>query len=92
MHDPAVSMDAGRLQPGDIFQDLVQVTKGAIDQRLARRLVSGSAGIADWLNDNGVRLKSPESTAMPYSERTDVTKENPGFSCLAMLGAPTDPG
>jgi len=52
------------------FEDLVRVTAGATDEALARRLIRGSAGIAAWLGDNGVRLQDPAGGAMPYSRRT----------------------
>ena len=52
------------------FKDLVRVTDGATDEALARRLIRGSATIADWLGDNGVRLQDPAGGAMPYSRRT----------------------
>ena len=37
---------------------------------MARILIRGSAAIAPWLGDNGVRLQDPASGAMPYSRRT----------------------
>jgi tricarballylate dehydrogenase len=52
------------------FKDLVRVTHGASDERLARILIRGSATIATWLGDNGVRLQDPATGAMPYSRRT----------------------
>ncbi|CCE09469.1 Precorrin 3B synthase CobZ [Bradyrhizobium sp. STM 3843] len=52
------------------LQDLVSVTDGATDQRLARLLVQGSATIADWLSDKGVRLQRPADTYTSYSQRT----------------------
>jgi len=52
------------------FRDLVRVTGGALDEPLARVLIRGSASIAPWLGDNGVRLQDPSSGAMPYSRRT----------------------
>jgi tricarballylate dehydrogenase len=52
------------------FKDLVRVTHGASDERLARILIRGSATIATWLGDNGVHLQDPASGAMPYSRRT----------------------
>ena len=50
--------------------DLVRVTRGALDERLARILIRGSASLAPWLVENGVRLQDPSSGAMPYSRRT----------------------
>jgi tricarballylate dehydrogenase len=52
------------------FRDLQRVTHGATDEQLARVLIRGSATIAPWLGDNGVRLQNPSSGAMPYSRRT----------------------
>ena len=52
------------------FRDLLRVTHGATDERLARVLIRGSATIAQWLGDNGVRLQDLASGAMPYSRRT----------------------
>jgi tricarballylate dehydrogenase len=52
------------------FRDLLRVTGGATDEALARILIRGSAEIAPWLVDNGVRLQDPSSGAMPYSRRT----------------------
>jgi tricarballylate dehydrogenase len=52
------------------FRDLVRVTSGATDEKLARALIHGSATIAEWLGDNGVRLQDPSKGAMPYSRRT----------------------
>ena len=52
------------------FRDLVRVTHGATDEKLARLLIRGSASIATWLGDNGVRLQDPAGGSMPYSKRT----------------------
>jgi len=52
------------------FKDLLRVTGGATDERLARMLIRGSATIAQWLGDNGVRLQDPTSGLMSYSRRT----------------------
>jgi tricarballylate dehydrogenase len=52
------------------LRDLVRVTGGATDESLARILIRGSATIAPWLVENGVRLQDPSSGSMPYSRRT----------------------
>jgi len=52
------------------LRDLLRVTHGATDERLARVLIRGSATIAQWLDGNGVRLQDPASGVMPYSRRT----------------------
>ena len=52
------------------FKDLVRVTRGATDEKLARILIRGSAEITEWLICNGLRLQDPTGGAMPYSRRT----------------------
>src|SRR6202163_3755599 len=46
------------------FKDLLRVTHGATDERLARVLIRGSATLAPWLDRNGVRLQEPASGAI----------------------------
>src|ERR1700687_4905294 len=41
------------------FRDLLRVTHGATDERLARVLIRGSATIAQWLRDKGGRPHGP---------------------------------
>lgn len=52
------------------FKDLVRVTRGRTDEKLARLLIRGSATITPWLIENGVRLQDPSGGSMPYSRRT----------------------
>jgi len=52
------------------FKDLVRVTRGGTDEKLARILIRGSATITPWLIENGVRLQDPSGGSMPYSRRT----------------------
>src|SRR5258708_19316071 len=52
------------------FKDLLRVTHGATDEQLARMLIRGSATIAAWLDDNGVRLQDPANRRSAYSPRT----------------------
>src|SRR5260370_25443165 len=49
------------------FKDLLRVTHGATDERLARVLIRGSATIAASLRGNGPRLQDPASRANPYA-------------------------
>lgn len=70
MHERPTPWTPGVYSELTFVRDLVSVTSGATDQQLARRLVRGSATIADWLRDNGVRLQDPTTTLMPYSQRT----------------------
>src|SRR3982074_97419 len=57
MHDRPAWYVPGAYGEGAFFQDLVLRTHGATDKQLARLLIRGSATIAAWLNDNGVRLQ-----------------------------------
>jgi tricarballylate dehydrogenase len=52
------------------FRDLLRVTHGTTDEKLARILIRNSATIPEWLIDSGVRLQNPSDGAMPYSRRT----------------------
>jgi tricarballylate dehydrogenase len=70
MHDRPAWYVPGAYSEDAFFRDLLRVTQGATDERLARILIRGSATIAQWLNDNGVRLQDPASGAMPHSLRT----------------------
>jgi tricarballylate dehydrogenase len=70
MHDQPAWYVPDIYREDAFFQDLVRVTRGATDERLARLLVRGSATIAEWLTSNGVRLQDPANGPMPYSRRT----------------------
>jgi tricarballylate dehydrogenase len=70
MHDRPSWYVPGAYGEDAFFRDLLRVTQGATDERLARVLIRGSATIAQWLDDNGVRLQDPACGAMPYSRRT----------------------
>src|SRR5258708_1136506 len=52
------------------FRDLLRVTQGATDERLARVLIRGSATIAQWLDGNGGRPPDPPSGGMPHPRGT----------------------
>ena len=70
MHEQPAWYVPGSYSEDAFFRDLLRVTQGATDEQLARVLIRGSATIAQWLYDNGVRLQDPASGAMPYSQRT----------------------
>src|ERR1700744_5353805 len=70
MHDQGAWYVPDIYREDAFFQDLVRVTHGATDERLARQLIQGSATIAEWLIRNGVRLQDPANGPMPYSRRT----------------------
>jgi len=50
--------------------DLVRVTHGASNERLAGQLIRGSATITPWLESHGVHLQTASHGRMPYSRRT----------------------
>jgi tricarballylate dehydrogenase len=70
MHDRPTRYVAGAYSEMAFLQDLLRVTRGASDEQLARRLIQGSATIAEWLAENGVRLQDAAPGAMPRSCRT----------------------
>ncbi len=73
MHDQPAWYVPDIYREDAFFQDLVRVTQGATNERLARLLIKSSADIAEWLMNNGVRLQDPASGPMPYSRRTAFT-------------------
>ena len=70
MHDRPEWYVPDTYSEDSLVRDLARVTHGATDEKLARVLIRGSATIAAWLGDNGVRLQDPANGAMPYSRRT----------------------
>jgi tricarballylate dehydrogenase len=70
MHDQPTWYVPDTYREDAFFNDLLRVTRGATDERLARLLIQGSATTAEWLIGNGVRLQDPASGPMPYSRRT----------------------
>jgi tricarballylate dehydrogenase len=69
-HDRPAPYVPGAYGEEAFFRDLVRVTRGATDERLARLLIRGSATIAAWLEDNGVHLQQRTNGPLPYSRRT----------------------
>jgi tricarballylate dehydrogenase len=69
-HDRPTAYVPAEYSEEAFLQDLVRVTRGATDERLARLLIRGSATIATWLADSGVRLQDRTNGPMPYSRRT----------------------
>lgn len=70
MHDRSAWYVPGAYSEQAFFRDLVRVTHGATDERLAGVLIRGSATIPAWLESNGVRLQDPADSMAPYSQRT----------------------
>lgn len=70
MHELPTPYSRGVYGEEEFFRDLLRVTGGATDERLARTLIRGSATIAAWLQRNGVRLQDPAAGGLPSSRRT----------------------
>lgn len=70
MHDAPHWYVPDRYDAGEFLHELVNVTSGDTNPRLAALLIEQSADIAEWLMDHGVRLQPPGTGVMPYSRRT----------------------
>ncbi|CAO3426945.1 FAD-dependent tricarballylate dehydrogenase TcuA [Azospirillum endophyticum] len=70
MHDAPTPWVRGSYPADDYRQELWRVAGGAADDGLARLFIDGSAGIIDWLADNGVRFQSGADGLLPYSRKT----------------------
>src|SRR6476659_4343278 len=56
-HDAATETRSGRYPEEEFFSDLLQVTKGATDEALARHMIRESKEVLDWLPRQGVRFQ-----------------------------------
>src|SRR5436305_5784601 len=56
-HDAATETLSGPYQEEEFFSDLLQVTKGATDEVLARHMIAESKTVLDWLPQHGVRYQ-----------------------------------
>jgi tricarballylate dehydrogenase len=56
-HDAATETLSGPYPEEEFFQDLLQVTKGATDEPLARHMIHESKAVLDWLPQQGVRFQ-----------------------------------
>lgn len=54
----------------EFLGELVRVTRGDLDEGLARALIADSAELPGWLIGCGVRLQDPGVGLVPYSRRT----------------------
>jgi tricarballylate dehydrogenase len=70
MHDSPAWYVPDVYREDEFWTDLLRVTEGATDERLARLLIRGSGTIASWLAANGVRFQSLASGVLPHSRRT----------------------
>jgi tricarballylate dehydrogenase len=70
MHDRPKWYVRGVYAEETFLRDLMRVTRGATDERLARLLIRGSASIAEWLGSHGVRLLDSAAGTIPRARRT----------------------
>src|SRR4029077_6762137 len=56
-HDAATETLSGPYPEEEFFSDLLQVTKGATDEALARQMIHESKEVLDWLPRQGVRFQ-----------------------------------
>jgi tricarballylate dehydrogenase len=56
-HDAATETLSGPYPEEEFFQDLLQVTRGATDEPLARHMIHESKAVLDWLPQQGVRFQ-----------------------------------
>ena len=71
MHDGPVHTLAGSYSEEEYWQDLLNVTEGQTDERLARLMIRDSAELLDWLNERGVRFQ-PALSGTLNLERTNA--------------------
>ena len=57
MHDEPTDVLTDRYSFEEYFDDLMRVTKGVTNQRLAEIALKGSADLPDWLSQRGVRFQ-----------------------------------
>lgn len=56
-HDHATQTLSGPYPEDEFFDDLMKVTQGATDERLARLMIRESKDVLDWIQDQGVRFQ-----------------------------------
>jgi tricarballylate dehydrogenase len=59
MHDGATSYVTGPYSEQEFWQDLLQVTGGETNERLARLTIRSSEDFEHWMTANGVRFQQP---------------------------------
>lgn len=57
MHGKPMGVLAGEYGEAEYFDDLLKVTKGKTDERLARRVIRGSEGSYAWMQAHGVHFQ-----------------------------------
>src|SRR3990167_3432157 len=59
MHDRANAFVTGRYSEEEFWDDLLGVTGGETDEKLARLTIRESADLGDWMPEHGVRWQRP---------------------------------
>ena len=70
MHESPSPLSVGVYPEAEFASDLQRATGGTTDPALARRLIQGSAEIADWLAGSGVLFQPTASGVLPPSRKT----------------------
>ncbi|MBK5963674.1 FAD-binding dehydrogenase [Thiocystis minor] len=70
MHESPSPLSVGVYPDAEFASDLQRATGGTTDPALARRLIQGSAEIADWLAGAGVLFQPTASGVLPPSRKT----------------------
>ncbi|MCZ8252979.1 MAG: FAD-dependent tricarballylate dehydrogenase TcuA [Hylemonella sp.] len=64
MHDAPQDVLVDAYPEEEFWQDLLKVTGGLTDEKLARLAIRASAGCRDWMRSHGVRFQPPLSGAL----------------------------
>jgi len=83
-HDAATAWLTGPYSKDEFWQDLLQVTRGQTDERLARLMIDQSAAMLDWIQAQGVRFQ-PSLTGALSLGRTNSFFLGGGRSMLNSL-------
>ena len=67
MHDGPLSVLTGTYDTEEYYQDLLRVTKGDTDERLARIAIEGSQDSQPWMEAHGVRFQPSLSGTLSLS-------------------------
>ncbi|WP_245286519.1 FAD-dependent oxidoreductase [Bradyrhizobium sp. ARR65] len=88
MHDHPTRHVRGAYSEAEFFCELVHVTRGALNERLARLLIRGSANIPQWLAEHGVRLLRADRRAGTCARLSILGQEAEGLYGALDRGTP----
>lgn len=70
MHEAPTPLVRGRYDAGEYWSDLHRATNGDTDEALAHPFIRESAGIVDWLAEQGARFQGTADGLLPWSRKT----------------------